>query len=285
MLQWSHWSYHTDTFYHKFLILKAFFYRMIDINEARVIIFFETKEVFPLDTSFSYYFEHKDAFPFPEFFEGMVHPWQPLEKVNAFLDALLVKPNVQEMHGIDKGGRISFYGNYYVGEGTVIYNDVTIMGPVYIGKNCEIMPGSIIRPNTIIGDNCVLGHCSEVKHSVVMNGAKIQSTSFCGDCVVGKSARIGSGVITANRKFDQSNATIKDNNGEKIDLGSSFFGCILGDNSRLGANSVTQPGTHIGAYTWVFPMTCVRGFIPREKRVYHERSLVFDENEVLELKP
>ena len=238
-----------------------------------------------METNFSYYFEHPDAFPFPGFFDGMEKPWEPLEKVNAFLDEWLTQRDVHEMHGIAKSPHIHFYGCYYVGEGTVIYNDVTIMGPVYIGKNCEIMPGSIIRPNTIIGDNCVLGHCSEVKHSVVMNGAKIQSTSFCGDCVVGKSARIGSGVITANRKFDQSNATIRGNDGEKIDLGSSFFGCILGDNSRLGANSVTQPGTHIGAYTWVYPMTCVRGFIPREKRVYHAREFVFEDNEVLELKP
>jgi bifunctional UDP-N-acetylglucosamine pyrophosphorylase/glucosamine-1-phosphate N-acetyltransferase len=145
------------------------------------------------------------------------------------------------------------------------------------------MPGAVIRPNTIIGDKCSVGHGSEVKHCVMMNGSKVASLAFAGDSVLGKSARIGSGVITANRKFNQSNATVKID-GQKHDLGTDFFGCILGDCARLGANSVTQPGTHIGPYTWVYPMTNVRGFIPREKRVFQERETVMEQNEVVELK-
>lgn len=233
-------------------------------------------------TDIGYYFSHFDKFPIPGFFEGMKHPWEPLAKVNEVLEELLVKPDVKENLGKCLG-QCDFYGNYFIDEGTVIYNGVTIIGPVYIGKNCEIMPGAIIRPNTIIGDNCVLGHCSEVKHCVVFNGAKIQSTSFAGDCVIGKSARIGSGAITANRKFDQSNVTVKTEDGS-IDLGTGFFGCILGDNSRLGANAVTQPGTHIGQYTWIYPATNVRGFIPSRKRVFHDRPIVMLDNEVHDLK-
>jgi len=228
-----------------------------------------------------YYFSNFDKFPIEGFFEGMEHPWEPLAKVNKVLDEILVKPDVKENKGKCLG-QCDFYGNYHIGEGTVMYNGVTIIGPVYIGKNCEIMPGAIVRPNTILGDNCVLGHCCEVKHCVVFNGAKIQSTSFAGDCVIGKSARIGSGAITANRKFDQSNVTVK-SDGSKIDLGTGFFGCVIGDNSRIGANSVTQPGTHIGQYTWIYPATNVRGFIPSQKRVFQERPLTMLDNEVHEL--
>ena len=234
-------------------------------------------------TDINYYFSNYDKFPFEGFFDGMEHPWDALEKVNAFLDELLVKPDVKENHG-ECAGACDFYGNYYIGEGTKLFNGVTVMGPVYIGKNCEIMPGSIIRPYTIIGDGCVLGHCSEVKHSVVFNGAKIQSTSFAGDCVIGKSARVGSGAILANRKFDQSTIKVRADEG-RLDTGMSFFGCILGDNSRIGANSVTQPGTHIGQYTWIYPATNVRGFIPSKKQVYQERPLTMIENEVHDLKP
>ena len=68
-------------------------------------------------------------------------------------------------------------------------------------------------------------------------------------------------------------------------LGTDYFGCILGDASRLGANSVTQPGTHIGPHSWVYPLTNVRGFIPKETRVYQKVDLAFEENEVVELKP
>lgn len=236
-----------------------------------------------MSTQIGYYFENLDAFPIEGYFDGLINTWEPLQKAKSFLKELLVDPDVKEMHGVAKG-QIHFHGNYYVGEGTEIYDDVTIIGPVYIGKNCEIMPGALIRPNTIIGDGCSVGHGSEVKRSIFFNGAKIASLSFAGDCIIGKSARLGSGVITANRKFNQSNATLKVN-GEKTDLGDSFFGCILGDSSRLGANSVTQPGTHIGPYSWIYPLTNVRGFIPRQKRVMSDAGLAFEDNEIVQLKP
>jgi len=237
-----------------------------------------------MSTSISYYFSHQDTFPFPGWFDDLSTPAEILEKATSFLQELLVKPDVKENHATMKGAAPHLYGNYYIGAGTVIYNDVTIIGPVYIGKNVEIMPGAVIRPGTIISDKCSVGHSSEIKHSVLFGGAKVASLAFVGDSVLGKSARIGSGVITANRKFDQSRAAIKID-GEKIDLGTDFFGCVIGDYTRLGANCVTQPGTHIGPHTWIFPMIGVRGFIPREKRVFAEQKLVMTENEIVELKP
>jgi len=237
-----------------------------------------------MSLSLDYYCSHRDAFPFPAWFDGMCRASEILEKATAFLEERLVVPGIEENHAILKGVPPHLYGNYYIGPGTVLYNNVTIMGPVYIGKNVEILPGATIRPGTIISDNCSVGHGSEIKHSVLFGGAKVASLAFVGDSVLGKSARIGSGVITANRKFDQSNATLKLE--EDIhDLGADFFGTIIGDRSRLGANSVTQPGTHIGPDTWIFPLTNVRGFIPREKRVFTEGALCMTENEVIDLKP
>ena len=237
-----------------------------------------------MSISLDYYFSHKDAFPFSGWFDGMVQAGDILQKTSPFLKQFLIEPDVRENHGMMKGAPPHLYGNYFIGEGSIIYNDVTIIGPVYIGKNVEIMPGAVIRPGTIISDKCSVGHGSEVKKSVLFGGAKVASLAFVGDSVLGKSARVGSGVITANRKFDQSNAAITIE-GERIDLESDFFGCILGDNSRLGANVVTQPGTHIGPNSWIFPLTGVRGFIPREKRVFAETALRMTDNEVIALKP
>jgi len=237
-----------------------------------------------MSISLDYYFANLDAFPFPDWFSGMKLAAEVLEKAKPFLDTFLVEPNVQENHATMKGTPPHLYGNYFIGEGSVIYNGVTIIGPVYIGKNVDIMPGATIRPGTIIGDNCSVGHGSEIKHSVLFNGAKVASLAFVGNSVLGKSARIGSGVITANRKFDQTNATIT-LDGKTHDLESDFFGCIVGDNTRLGANSVTQPGTHIGPNTWIFPLTGVRCFIPREKRVMTKTQVMVMDNEVVELKP
>jgi NDP-sugar pyrophosphorylase family protein len=237
-----------------------------------------------MSTKIDYYFQHREKFPFEGYFDDITETYEILEKAKTFLAELLTEKNVCENRGTVMGAPPAIHGNCYIGEGTKIYDNVTIIGPVYIGKNCEIMPGAVIRPNSIISDGCSVGHGSEIKHTVMFGGSKVASLAFAGDCVLGASARIGSGVITANRKFDQSNATLK-LGGEKIDLRDSFFGVILGDSARLGANCVTQPGTHIGHHSWIFPLTNVRGFIPAGKRVYEKRELVFDENEIVELKP
>jgi len=233
-----------------------------------------------------YYFKRLDKFPIPGFLTDCHTPSDILAFAKVFLDNIEKnqKKKVEENHGEIRGADPTFYNSYYIDQGTVIYNDVTIIGPVYIGRNVEIMPGAIIRPYTIIGDNCSIGHGSELKHTVMFNGSKVASLAFVGDSVLGASARIGSGVITANRKFDQTEASVKIN-GEKHMLGSDYFGLVVGDNSRLGANCTTQPGTHIGPNTWVFPSICVRDFIPERVRVTEARTLVFAENPVIELKP
>ena len=237
-----------------------------------------------MSTKISYYFSKLDSFPFYNFFDDISETYEILQKAKVYLKDTLVENNIKENHGETRGTGPNLHGNYFIGEGTVIYNDVTIIGPVYVGKNCEIMPGAIIRPYTILSDGCSIGHGSEVKHCVMFPGSKVASLAFAGDSILGSSARIGSGVITANRKFNQSNATLKID-GNRQDLGDSFFGCILGDSARLGANAVTQPGTHIGPFTWIFPLTNVRGFIPAGKRVYNEHRTIIEENEIVELKP
>jgi bifunctional UDP-N-acetylglucosamine pyrophosphorylase/glucosamine-1-phosphate N-acetyltransferase len=232
----------------------------------------------------SYYFSHPERFPIDGFLDGIKTPDELLKKIKSLLAEILTEPDIKENRGLLKCGCLNTVGNFFIGEGTVIYGDATIIGPVYIGRNCEIMPGAVIRPGTVIGDKCSVGHGSEVKHTVMFGGSKVASLAFVGDSILGASARVGSGVITANRKFNQTNASIKFG-GEKHDLGDSYFGVILGDSSRLGANCVTQPGTHIGPYTWIYPLTNVRGFVPREKRVYFEQHLRTEENEIVELKP
>ena len=227
-----------------------------------------------------YYFKEIDSFENKEVFEGCVYPWEALAKIKEVVDKKV--GDLKENHG-EIGEFVSLKWNYYIGECTVISANVSIEGPVYIGKNCTIQSGALIRPYSIIGDGCVVGHSCEVKHSIVQNKAKVQSFTFIGDSIIGKSTRVGSGTILANRRFDQKNITIK-KDGEKIDVGTDFFGAIIGDNSRMGANSTTTPGTFIGPFTWIMPTVQVRGFVPREKRIFNKQELLVTENEMIELK-
>lgn len=230
----------------------------------------------------NYYFKEMDKFTFKEVFEGCTYPWEALEKAKEYIKEQIVDKDVK-VNKAEVGEYVSISGNYFIDEGTKIHANAVIQGPVMIGKNVEIQSGALIRPWTVIGDNCVVGHGSEVKHAIMQNKSKVASLAFCGDTILGKSTRIGSGIILANRRFDQKNITVKIK-GEKYDVGTDFFGAIIGDSTRLGANSTTVPGTFIGPYTWILPTVQVRGFIPAEKRVFPLAEYRVDENPRVELK-
>lgn len=232
-----------------------------------------------MELSVEYYFENfSDNEIFKNISKDVKYVFDIQKNANEFLKREVTEKQIKENNG-ELLGNVTFLGNYYIGEGTKIYGNVIIEGPCYIGKNVEIKPGAYIRPGTIIGDKCVVGFNSEVKNVVMQNGAKIASLAFIGDSILGKSARIGSGVIISNRRFDQKTIKVKNDDGERIDTGTDFFGSIIGDYSRIGANSVTFPGTFIGQYSWIFPLTQVRGFVPSLKRVHNGQNLIFDENE------
>lgn len=230
----------------------------------------------------NYYFKHIDEFREKEIFEGCTYIWEPLSKINEYLKNKIVEPNIK-VNKAEVGEFVSISGNYFIDEGTKIGPNVTIQGPVIIGKNVEISAGAFIRPGSIIGDNCVVGHGSEVKHSILQTKAKVASLAFAGDSILGKATRIGSGIILANRRFDQKNITIK-LNGEKIDTGTDFFGAVIGDCTRLGANAATLPGTCIGPYTWILPTVQVRNFVPAEKRIMPNTEYIIQDNPRVELK-
>lgn len=234
------------------------------------------------ELNLNYYFKEIENFTFKKVFDNCIHPWDVVNNINAFLKSEIVDKDVK-VNKATVGEFCSITGNYFIDEGTKIHSNVTIEGPVMIGKNVEIQSGALIRPGTIIGDNASVGHASEVKHSILQNKAKVASLAFVGDSILGKSTRIGSGVIVANRRFDQKTVEAKVN-GEKISLETDFFGAIIGDSSRLGANAVSVPGTLIGPYTWILPTVQCRGFIPAEKRIYPLAQYRVEDNPKVELK-
>ncbi|MBP3841797.1 MAG: glucose-1-phosphate thymidylyltransferase [Bacilli bacterium] len=230
----------------------------------------------------SYYFKHIDEFSEKDIFKDTKFVWEPLNKLDNYLSQKVVSKNLK-INNATTGEFCCITGNYIIGEGTKIGANTTIEGPVIIGKNVTIQSGALIRPGTIIGDNVVIGHGCEAKHSIIQNNAKVQSFTFCGDSIIGKSSRIGSGTILANRRFDQKNIQIKENE-EKYDTNLQFFGAIIGDSSRLGANCTTSPGTCVGSYTWVLPGIKLWGFIPEEKRLIPQKEYIVTDNPKVELK-
>lgn len=156
--------------------------------------------------------------------------------------------------------------NVVIEDGADIPKSCEIQGPVIIRKDAVLRPNSYIRPFSYIGENCVVGHGSEVKNTIMLPGSKIGSFVFCGDSFLGSGARVGSGTILSNRKFDQTEIIIKKESG-LIKTGEEKLGAFLGDYSRLGANCSTAPGTVLGKYSWVATGLEVKGIIKPKKYV------------------
>ncbi len=212
----------------------------------------------------SEFFEDPKACPVPELFSKVKFPWELVNAKDRFVDAASASGSISPSAKIAKETVVK--GKVLIGKNTLVGPYVVIEGPAVIGSNCEIRSSAWIRPKTIIGDDCVIGHGVELKNALLFNEAKIGTNAFVGDSVLGKGARVGSGVILGNRRFDQKAIEIKIGNA-KYQTGSDKFGAVVGDYSRLGANALTSPGTVVGKHTWIYGGCSVSGFIPKNSMV------------------
>lgn len=171
-------------------------------------------------------------------------------KVLPALPELFADMNGQTILGdVDKS--VVIEGPCFIGKGARIHAHVAIEGPVYIGERVSVRSQAQLRNMAWLGDDCVVGHGADIKYALCLPGSKIQDGTFCGDSVLGSGARIGSGAILANRKFNQTEIKVALPDGARVGSGREFMGAILGDYARIGANCALSPGTVVGPYTWV----------------------------------
>lgn len=79
-------------------------------------------------------------------------------------------------------------GQVSIGKGTRISEDTLIRGPVVIGENCEIT-SSYIGPYTAIGNNVKVRE-TEVEHSIIFDGATIDTTRRIVNSLIGTNATL-----------------------------------------------------------------------------------------------
>ena len=120
---------------------------------------------------------------------------------------------------------------------------VKIEGPCYIGNGAEIRHAAYLRKGSWVCENSIVGHCSEVKNSVLLPGAKAPHFNYVGDSVLGFGVNIGAGVKLSNVRNDKRNIFITLKDGKRVDSGLRKFGALIGDGAELGCNVVSNPGT------------------------------------------
>ncbi len=167
--------------------------------------------------------------------------------------------------------------NIWIHKTAKVDESVHIEGPCIIDEGAVIRPSAFIRGSAIIGKNCVFGNSCEIKNSIIFDNSQVPHFNYVGDSILGAHSHMAAGVITSNLKIDGKPIVIK-NGGEKIETGMRKIGAFLGDYAEIGCNSVLNPGTFIGPYTIVYPLTSVRGVIPLKSVVKSMDNIVKRKN-------
>ena len=189
-------------------------------------------------------------------------------------------------------------------------------GPIYIGKDSEIMEGTVIRGPFALCENAVVKMAAkiygattvgphsrlggEINNSVLFAYSNKGHDGFLGNSVLGEWCNIGA---------DSNNSNLK-NNYEEVKLwsyetegfaktGLQFCGLMMGDHSKCGINTMFNTGTVVGVSANIFGSGFPRNFVPSfswggasgfttyvtkkafetAKLVMSRRNIVFDETE------
>ena len=159
--------------------------------------------------------------------------------------------------------RVSFdttNGPIHIESTAKIGDYVRIEGPCYIGKNAEIRHAAYLRKGSWICENAIVGHCSEIKNSILLPGSKAPHFNYVGDSILGFGVNIGAGVKLSNVRNDKRSIFVRLKNGEKIDSELKKFGALIGDGSEIGCNVVSNPGTILEPSVMTPPNSTLSGW-------------------------
>ena len=152
-------------------------------------------------------------------------------------------------------------GPVHISKGARISECVRIEGPCYVGEGAELRHAAYLRSDSWICAGAVVGHATEVKHSLLLPGAKAPHFNYVGDSLLGGDVNLGAGVKLSNLRNDGRNVLVR-GLGEPLDSGLRKFGAILGEGVGMGCNAVTNPGVVLGMRCNVWPNVTVSGAHP-----------------------
>ena len=152
-------------------------------------------------------------------------------------------------------------------------------GPIYIGKDSEIMEGSMIRGPfalcenatvkmsakiygaTTIGPHSKVG--GEVNNCVIFGFSNKGHDGFLGNSVLGEWCNLGADTNNSNLKNNYAEVRLWDYETEGFaKTGLQFCGLMMGDHSKCGINTMFNTGTVVGVSANIFGNGFPRNFIP-----------------------
>lgn len=152
-------------------------------------------------------------------------------------------------------------------------------GPIYIGKNAEIMEGVVVRGALAMCENSILKlgakiygattlgpYCKvggEVNNSVLFGYSNKGHDGFLGNSVLGEWCNLGADTNNSNLKNNYAEVKLWNyDTGRFAKTGLQFCGLMMGDHSKCGINSMFNTGTVVGVSANLFGSGFPRNFVP-----------------------
>jgi len=182
---------------------------------------------------------------------------------------------------IPEGVQVINKENIFIEEGaTISFSSLNASkGPIYIGKDAEIMEGCLVRGPfamcehsvlkmgakvygaTTLGPFCKVG--GEVNNSVLFGFSSKGHEGFLGNSVLGEWCNVGADTNTSNLKNNYAEVKLWNYQVERFTNTSlQFCGLMMGDHSKCGINTMFNTGTVIGVSANIFGSGFPRNFIP-----------------------
>jgi UDP-N-acetylglucosamine diphosphorylase/glucosamine-1-phosphate N-acetyltransferase len=189
-------------------------------------------------------------------------------------------------------------------------------GPVYIGRNAEIMEGAMIRGPFALGESATVKmgakiygattigpHCKaggEISNSVMFGFSNKAHDGFLGNSVIGEWCNLGADTNNSNLKNNYSEVRVHHiATGKQIATGLTFCGLFMGDHAKCAINTMFNTGTVVGVGANIFgagfppkyvppfswggfegaPVFQAEKAIQLARQVYQRRSVEFDSTE------
>lgn len=189
-------------------------------------------------------------------------PWETL----ANLVPLILEQVEEGTHTIELHPSVVIEGQVYIDKEAIIEPQCYIRGPAWIGKGVTVRQGAYIRGNVLALEGAVIGHCTEVKNTIFLPGAKAGHFAYIGDSILGIGVNLGAGTRLANLRLDRKEISFKWQN-EVYETNKAKCGAFIGDGCQIGCNSVLNPGTILGKNSLVWPLVACGGVFSAQAKI------------------
>ena len=254
-----------------------------NLNEDEAIFYEEDVIAFyTKDTQEEVNFDLYKAIEFSDDLIKIENTWDIFSKNGvAILDDFELLTKGKKSQSISSSNNFVNPGNIFIEEGAKLEFATlnAISGPIYIGKNAEIMEGSLIRGPfalcegatvkmgskiygpTTVGPFSKVG--GEVNNSVIFANSNKGHDGYLGNSVIGEWCNLGADTNNSNLKNNYAEVRLWNYETEGFArTGLQFCGLMMGDHSKCGINTMFNTGTVVGVSANIFGSGFPRNFVP-----------------------